>query len=97
DLSATGNLSQRNQVDLDLSASLFQDRFILELGNSLDFANNAPANSNNFNYAGDFRGQYLLSPDGRYRLNGFRVSNYDYAKAREVTRGGIGIIYKRSF
>ncbi len=89
---------RRNQFDLDLSASLFQDRFILDIGNSLDFGNAGVQNGGDaFNYGGDFRGQYLLTLDGRYRLNAFRVSTYDYVDQKTVARGGIGLIYKKAF
>ncbi len=96
---SSGNFGRRDQVNLGFQASLFKDRFLVDFGNSLDFADaNAQANgSNKFTYGGDFRGQYLLTLDGRYRLNAFRVSNFDYVLNEPVTRGGVGLSYKRSF
>lgn len=95
----SGNaLAERKQVNFDLNYK-FNSRFLISFGNSLDFANaNAQAvGANSLTYGGDFRGQYLLTKDGRYRLNAFTVTNYDYVDNRPETRGGIGLSYKKSF
>ncbi len=88
----------RNTANANISGSFFKDRVVLELGNSLDFsANRSAQNSSNFTYAGDFKAQYLITEDGRMRLNAFRVSNFDFVDNRPVVRGGVGFAYRKSF
>ena len=89
----------RNEVSLSVRKNLFNDRLIVELGNAYDWGRPTSSNSNtsNLNLAGDFRVQYLLTPDGRVRLNAFRTSNYDVLVDRNIWRGGIGISYRKTF
>lgn len=90
--------AERRQVVVGLNYNV-GNRFLLSFGNSLDFANaNAQAaGANNLTYNGDFRLAYLLSPDGRYRLNAYTVRNFDYVDNRAEIRGGVGLSYKKSF
>lgn len=99
DVSA-GSFGRRDQVNLNLQASFFKDRFLINFGNSLDFNDASAAQasgSDRFTYGGDFRGEYLLTLDGRYRLSAYRVSNFDYVQGKPLTRGGVGLSYKKSF
>ncbi len=96
---ATSGFGRRDQFNVGFQGSFFKDRFIVNFGNSVDVTDagsNSTAN-NNFTYNGDFRGQYLLTLDGRYSLSAFRVSTFDYVENEPVTRGGVGLNYKRSF
>lgn len=89
----------RNQVSVNVRKTLFKDRLIVELGSAYDWGRptSNSNNSSNLNLAGDFRLQYLLSEDGRVRLNAFRVSNYDALVNDNIYRGGIGISYRKTF
>lgn len=92
--------ASRNEVSLGFSKTLFDDRLIVELGSAYDWGRptaSGSRNSNNLNLAGDFRVQYLLSSDGKIRLNAFRSSNYDVLVDRAIYRGGIGLSYRTSF
>ena len=99
DVTAGAGFGSSDQVNLGFQASFFKERFIIDFGNTLDFANAAAqaGGAQSFTYNGDFRGQYLITLDGRYRLNAFRVSTFDYVNSRPVARGGIGLIYKKQF
>ncbi|MBS1774807.1 MAG: translocation/assembly module TamB domain-containing protein [Bacteroidetes bacterium] len=89
----------RNEVSFGIRKNLFKDRLILELGSTYDWGRPTSSNSttSNLNPAGDFRLQYLLTKDGRVRLNAFRTSSYDVLVDRNIWRGGIGISYRKSF
>jgi hypothetical protein len=99
DVTQGTGFGSRDQVNLGFQASFFKERFIVDFGNTLDFANAAAqaGGAQSFTYNGDFRGQYLITLDGRYRLNAFRVSTFDYVDSRPVARGGVGLIYKKKF
>lgn len=89
----------RNEVSFGVRKNLLDDRLIIELGSAYDWGRPANANSgtSNLNFAGDFRVQYLLTEDGRIRLNAFRSSNYDVLTDKPISRGGVGITYRKSF
>lgn len=98
DPAAYGGIN-RNEVSVNVRKTLFQDRLVVELGSAYDWGRPAAANatSSNLNLAGDFRLQYLLTADGRFRLNAFRTANYDVLINDNIFRGGIGISYRKSF
>jgi hypothetical protein len=98
DASAVGGIN-RNEISLGVRKNLFKDRLIVELGSAYDWGRPTSTNSStsNLNLAGDFRVQYLLTEDGRIRLNAFRTSNYDVLVDRNIWRGGVGISYRKSF
>jgi len=89
----------RNEVSFGIRKNLFNDRLVVELGSAYDWGRPTSSNSStsNLNLAGDFRVQYLLTPDGRVRFNAFRTSNYDVLVDRNIWRGGIGISYRKTF
>lgn len=92
----------RNEVKLGVKKNLLDDRLILEVGSSYDWGKpvNASSSSSNFNLLNDFRIQYLLTKDGRFRFNGFRTTDYDVllsANGGNVTRSGVGISWRKTF
>ncbi|HRO41704.1 MAG TPA: translocation/assembly module TamB domain-containing protein [Flavipsychrobacter sp.] len=89
----------RNELSFGIRKNLLDDRLVVELGSAYDWGRPTSANSNtsNLNLAGDFRVQYLLTSDGRVRLNAFRTSNYDVLVDRNIWRGGVGISYRKTF
>lgn len=95
-----GDPLQRNDVQLNLGTSLFNNRVRLEVGPSIDWGRanslSSQAISNSY-FAGDFRVEYLITPDGHIRFFGFSRSNYDVLLDRNLTRSGLGIAYRRDF
>ena len=89
----------RNQVKFGFQRNYFNDRLSLQIGSAYDWGR--PTSNNNstssFNLAGDFRAQYLLTPDGGLSIVGFRASNYDLYAGDNVSRQGLGITYRKSF
>lgn len=89
----------RNQVKFGLKKNYFNDRLSLQVGSAYDWGRPTSNNQNtsSFNLAGDFRAQYLLTPDGGLNLIGFRTSSYDLFEGKNVDRQGMGITYRKSF
>lgn len=88
----------RNEVTLGLRQNLFSERLILEVGSAYDWGrptNNS--NTSNFNPVGDFRAQYLVTPNGNVRLSAFHTSNYDVLQDRNIDKNGVGISFKKTF
>jgi len=89
----------RNQVKFGLHKNYFNDRLSIQLGSAYDWGRPTTNNQNtsSFNLAGDFRAQYLLTPDGGVSLVGFRSSNYDLFAGKNIDRQGIGLTIRKSF
>jgi hypothetical protein len=93
-----GYYLQRNDVQFNLSKSIFNNRVRIEVGPSIDWGRtNTSQATNNSYFAGDFRFEYMITPDGRIRFVAFSRSNYDVLLNTNLTRGGVGIAYSREF
>lgn len=99
DQSISVNGINRNEISFGGEKSFYNDRLIVQLDNYYDWGRPTSSNSStrNLNLAGDFRVHYLLTEDGRIRLNAFRTNSYDVLLDRNIWRGGFGIAYRRSF
>ncbi|MBA3827614.1 MAG: translocation/assembly module TamB domain-containing protein [Taibaiella sp.] len=87
-----------NEVSLGVKKNYFNDRLVVEVGGKSDWGRPTSASStSNFNLAGDFRVQYLLNQAGGVRLNLFRTSDFDVTLNQSITRGGVGISWRKSF
>lgn len=94
----------RSEVSFGIKKSLFQgtfnDRLSLEVGSKYDWgkttgsANNA---SSNFNPVGDFKLQYQFREGGNISGYIFRTSSYNVLENNNISRGGIGLNWHRSF
>ncbi|MEI8279758.1 MAG: translocation/assembly module TamB domain-containing protein [Bacteroidota bacterium] len=90
----------RNSVSVGLSKRYLNERLVVDFGSIYDWGKPSSSSSNsasNFNLAGDFRVQYLLTEDGRLRLNGFHTSDYDAVYDQNITRNGVGLSWRKSF
>lgn len=93
----SADLQTSDQVSLAISTNLFKDRVIVDFENGLDINRNTGNNSGNaVNLIGNYRAQYIVTEDGRIRLNAFLVNSPDLVN-KNNTRGGLGISYKRVF
>ncbi len=91
--------STRSALSLGYSQSLFKDRLTVEVGSSVDWGKPTSSNnsSSNFNPVGDFRLNYLIKEGSNFRGNIFRTSSYDVLADQNITRGGFGLSYRKSF
>lgn len=88
----------RNTVKLGLSHPFLNDNLIVEAGGTSDWGRPASASTtSSFKLTGDFRVQYILPTATGLRLNAFRTSDYDVIQDKDITRGGAGISWRKSF
>jgi len=87
------NYINRNEAGVNVRKNFFDNRLVTEVGGVYDWGNN----NTNYNLAGEFKVQYLLTKDGRIRMNAFRTSNYDAVFQQNIGRQGAGLMFKRSF
>lgn len=88
----------RNDVQVNMSKSLFNNRIQLKVGPSINWGRTSTSNSTNNSYfAGDFRLEYLINPSGQLRFVAFSRSNYNILLNHNLTRAGIGLSYSHQF
>lgn len=94
--SASSSSYDRNLVSTGITKSFLNNRIRLYVGGNYDWGR-VSASSSTQNFAGDFRIEYLLTPDGRVRLNAFSKMDYDAWLLDNRIRSGIGMSYVRDF
>lgn len=89
----------RSSIKVGVSHPFLNDRLDVQVGSTSDWgrAASTSTSTNTFNITGDFRIQYLLDPMSGLRLNAFRTSDYDVVQDKDITRGGIGMSWRKSF
>ncbi|MNS47251.1 hypothetical protein D3C72_797740 [compost metagenome] len=89
----------RNEAKLNVRKNFLNNRLFVDVGGVYDWGRPATAGSKAYssNLAGDFRVQYLITPDGHIRFNIFRTSNYDALFQQNIARQGVGISYRKAF
>ncbi|MBK7690061.1 MAG: translocation/assembly module TamB domain-containing protein [Bacteroidetes bacterium] len=87
--------TNRNQFSFNVSANLLKNRVIVDFSNSVDVGKDATGNTTS-NFNGDFKAQFLITNDGRFRANAYRTNNVDIGGS-PFTRGGVGLSYKKVF
>ncbi|MBK7763211.1 MAG: translocation/assembly module TamB domain-containing protein [Bacteroidetes bacterium] len=86
-----------DQFNFGISAPLFNDRFVIDINSNLDVDKSTSGKSNsNYYFGGDLKAQYLVTDDGRLRVNAFSSSGTN-AEGNTVTKGGMGLSYKKVF
>jgi translocation and assembly module TamB len=91
----TGEAQGRTQAQLGLSKTLFGDRLVIKLTGNVDIEGETNQ-SNVTDYIGDIILEYKMTTDGRFRLTGFRNSNYDMIDG-ELIETGAGVIYVKDY
>ena len=89
----------RNSIKVGLSHPFLNDRLDVQVGSTSDWGRptSSATSANTFNITGDFHVQYLLNPTSGLRLNAFRTSDYDVVQDKDITRGGVGMSWRKSF
>ncbi len=88
----------RNLVKVGVSHPFLDDKLTVEVGSTSDWGRPTSASStSNINITGDFRVQYAINPASNLRLNAFRTSDYDVTLDKDITRGGVGLSWRKSF
>lgn len=94
-LNGGSSLTNREQFSLNVSANLLKDRITVDFSNSVDIGKDAMGTTNS-NFNGDFKANFLITPDGRFKANAYRTSNVDIGGA-QFTKSGVGLSYKKVF
>jgi len=93
---STGEAQGDTQIQLGVSKSLFNDRLVVKLSGNVDVEGENTTQEEISDYIGDLALEYKLTSDGRFRVTGFRTSNYDMIDG-ELIETGAGLIYIKDY
>jgi hypothetical protein len=92
---SSGQSEGQTELQLGVSKTLLNDRLVVKLSGNIDIEGEN-SNRDATDYIGDLALEYKLTPDGRFRITGFRNSNYDMIDG-ELTETGAGLIYVKDY
>ena len=93
---STGQAQGQTEVQLGVSKSLLDDRLVVKVSGNVDIEGNSSNQGSVSDYIGDLALEYKLTEDGRFRITGFRKSNYDIISG-ELIETGAGLIYIKDY
>lgn len=88
----TGERANRTDLNVALSKELFDERLKITVGSSFGLEGPEQENRDAINLAGDFRAEYKLTRDGRYRVSLFRKNEYQVALLGEIVETGVSFL-----
>lgn len=93
---SSGQAEGQTELQLGLSKSLLDDRLVVKVAGNLDVEGNTSDQSSFTDYLGDIAVEYKLTEDGRFRITGFRTSDFDMIDG-ELIETGLGLIYIKDY
>ncbi len=87
----------RTELQLQVSRRFLEDRLIVELGGQFDLEGERARETDISDIAGDVAVEYMLTEDGRFRIRGFRKTEFNALGEGEVIFTGLSFVYAREF
>ena len=87
----------RTEIGVQVSQRLLDDRLIVRFGGQIDVEGEASRQAGLSEIAGDLSVEYLLTPDGRYRIRGFREQEYHGLLDGALTTTGLSFVFSHEF
>lgn len=95
---STGVEQGRTELNLDVKRTLFNDRLVVQVGSNVDLEGDAARTQNGAaDIAGDIIIEYLITPDGKYRLKGFRKNSFEGLIDGQLITSGISFIFTKEY
>src|SRR5699024_7122261 len=86
----------RTQLDIAAQKKLFNDRLIVRVGSEVDLQGGSNREEET-PIIGNVSVEYLLTPNGRYSLRGFRKNTFDNIIDGQLVVSGISLIFNQEF
>jgi translocation and assembly module TamB len=93
----TGQAEGRTQVDIGVKKQLFNERLAVQVGGTVDVEGEKATQNSASDFTSDFKIEYKLTKDGRFRLKGFRNNQYEGAIDGLLIETGAGVLYVHDF
>jgi hypothetical protein len=86
----------RTALSLGVSKDLFDERLSVQVGGSVDIEGNQ-GNQKASDLIGDITVEYLITPDGIWRVRGFRKNTFEGIIDGEIVETGVALIFSRNY
>lgn len=87
----------KTQLSVNARKRLFDDRLIVQVGSQMDLEGSSQNNQGNSAVFGNVNIEYLLTETGRYRIRGFRRTQFESIIDGQLIVTGIAFILNREF
>ncbi len=91
-----GSSQQRTDLDISAEQRLFNDRLVVKAGTEMNVQGDLQPGEER-PLLGNVSIEYLLTEDGRWRINGFRKNEYENVIDGQVFTNGIGLLFQKDF
>lgn len=89
------NETGRTQLNLEVRKKFLEDRLIVEVGSNFDLEGEAYTQQNSSDIIGDIVAEYLITPEGKYRLKAFRQNKFEGLIDGQITSTGISFVFTK--
>jgi hypothetical protein len=93
----SGAAKGRTEVAFGIKKQLFKERMSVQIGGAVDVEGDRASQNGVNDLTSDVMLEYKLTKDGRFRLKGFRQSQYEGAIEGQLIETGIGVVYVKDF
>lgn len=89
--------TDRTTLDIAAQKRLFDDRVVVSVGSAVDLQGSGNTDNGTAPVVGNVSIEYLLTEDGRYRLRGYRSSQFENIIDGQIIVNGISLLFTREF
>ncbi len=92
-----GQMVGRTELQMEVSRDFLDQRLRITAGGHLELEDETRRQINPADMAGDFSVEYLLDPDGRFTLKGYRERKFQDVFDGEVIETGVSFIFRQTY
>jgi hypothetical protein len=93
----TGEKSNATDLTVNMSKSLFNDRYTISVGSTFALEGSEEYKKNAAGLAGIYSMEYKITPDGRYRAKVYQKDEYEADYAGKIVQTGVGLVVTIDF
>jgi translocation and assembly module TamB len=94
---ASGSAQNRTDLNVALNQQFLNNRLVVRVGTDIGLEGRSPSRSTNSGFAGNISVEYLITPNGRLRVRGFKQNSYEDLAEAEVQETGLALVFTRNF
>ncbi len=92
-----GQVAGRTELEMEVSRDFLDERLRITAGGNIELEDETRRQVNPSDIAGDFSVEYMLTPDGRFTLRGYRERQYQDIYDGELVETGLSLIFRQTY
>ncbi|MDB5262053.1 MAG: hypothetical protein JWQ14_1334 [Adhaeribacter sp.] len=93
---SSGSAQNRTDLNVALNKEFLNNRLVVRVGTDVGIEGRS-TQSGNSGFAGNLSVEYLITPNGRLRVRGFKQNSYEDLTEQDVQETGLALIFTRNF